>query len=109
MRENSIVTVPGQKIIRIKREPKGKIYSYINNDTEEMAAKELKAGAFKLWCYLRRNREGFTLALSPEDCEERYGIGLKQYRGAVKELIEKRYLILDRGNVYVFYERKSNF
>lgn len=96
--------VPGQKIVRIERCPKGGVYSYINNDADEKAAKSLKAGAFKLWCYLRRNCNGYILALSPKDCEERYGIGLKQYRGAVKELEEKGYLVFDQGLVYVFKE-----
>lgn len=108
MRENNIVTVPGQKIVRVKREPKGRVYSYVNNDAESQAARDLKAGAFKLWCYLRRNRDGYVLGLSQLDCEESFGIGEKQYRGAVKELIEKDYLVLDRGNVYVFYEKKKD-
>ena len=100
-------TVPGQKVIKVKRVPKGRVYSYINNDAESIAAKELKAGAFKLWCYLRRNKDGYMLALSPEDCDREYGIGLKQYRGAVAELIEKGYLVQEKGNVYAFYEKKK--
>lgn len=93
-----------QKVVRVKRCAKGKVYSYINNEMEEKAARELKAGAFKLWCYLRRNKDNYMFALSPQDCKERYGIGLKQYRTAVQELIQEGYLVHDRGAVYVFRE-----
>lgn len=103
-----MASVANQKVIKIKREPKGRVYSYINHEAEDEAALALKAGAFKLWCYLRRNKDGYMFALSPADCEERFGIGLKQYRGAVAELIEAGYLELERGNVYVFYEKKKN-
>lgn len=103
-----MASVTNQKIIKIEREPKGKVYSYANIEAEDEAALALKAGAFKLWCYLRRNKNGYMFALSPTDCEERFGIALKQYRNGVAELIEKGYLELDRGNVYVFHEKLKN-
>lgn len=108
MEQEIIVLAPTQKIVRIERCPKGEVYSYINNIAEEKAARELKAGAFKLWCYLRRNRDNFILALSPQDCKDRYGIGVKQYRAAVNELIKVGYLVHDRGAAYVFKEKGSS-
>lgn len=101
-------TVPNQKVVKVRREQKGRVYNALNDEAMCQAARALKAGAFKLWCYLCRNKDGYVFALSPADCEERFGIALKQYRGAVEELIEKGYLELERGSVYVFNEKLKN-
>ena len=98
-------TVPNQKVVKIRREKEGKRYTVLNIESMCQAARALKAGAFKLWCYMSMNTNGHIFALSPTDCEERFGIGIKQYRGAVEELVEKGYLELERGSVYVFNEK----
>lgn len=97
-------TVQNQKVIKIKREPKGKRYTYTSFESEASAAKDLKAGAFKLWRYLCRNANGFVLALGPKACQEEFGIKEGQYDTAVKELLSKGYLRLIQGCVYEFVE-----
>ena len=72
----------------------------------ELAARGLDAGAFKLWCYFAKNQNAYQFALSSADAEATMGIKIKQYNTAVKELIEKKYLIQSRdgSNIYDFFE-----
>ena len=52
-----------------------------------------KGETFKLWCYLNKNQNGYTLALSKVDAL-RWGIGSKSsYDRAIAELIQKGYLV----------------
>ena len=65
----------------------------------------LKGEAFKLWCFIGKNQNGFTFALSKVDAIK-WGIGSKSsYDRAVKELIEKRYLVETTPNHFTFYEK----
>ena len=72
----------------------------------ECAARDLDAGAFKLWCYFAKNQNNYQFALSSADAEATMGIKIKQYNNAVKELIDKRYLVQSAigSNIYDFYE-----
>mgnify|MGYP003530351307 FL=1 len=64
----------------------------------------LKNETFKLWCYLNKNQKGYEFALSKVDALK-WGIGSKSsYDRAVKELIEKHYLVETTSNHYDFYE-----
>jgi len=64
----------------------------------------LKGETFKLWCYLNKNQNGYTFALSKVDALN-WGIGSKSsYDRAIAELIEKGYLVNIQGNSYNFYE-----
>lgn len=58
------------------------------------AARQLDAGAFKLWMYLYK--EGMRLGcydLSSKRVQEEFGMKKTQYNSAIKELIEKGYLV----------------
>lgn len=58
------------------------------------AVRQLDAGAFKLWMYLYK--EGMQLGcydLSSKRVQEDFGIKRTQYNSAIKELIEKGYLV----------------
>lgn len=70
----------------------------------ESAAVKLDAGAFKLWCYFAKNINNYEFALSSKAVEENFGIKIKQYNNAVKELMEEGYLVNTKGNNYVFHE-----
>lgn len=68
----------------------------------------LKGETFKLWCYLNKNQNNHTFALSKVDAM-RWGIGSKSsYDRAVKELIEKGYLVETSKNHYNFYEKPKD-
>lgn len=72
-------------------------------------AKQLSAEAFKLWIYLYK--EGMRLGcyyLRRKRVQEDFGIKQTQYNSAIKELIEKGYLVQHSeansvNNVWEFY------
>ena len=73
------------------------------------AAKQLSAEAFKLWMYLYK--EGTCLGcyyLRRKKVQEDFGINKIQYNTAIKELIERGYLVQHSeansvNNVWEFY------
>lgn len=102
----NIKTNPNQKTIKVSKKVcnEKNIYAVINLSAMESAAIDLKAGAFKLWIYFSKNQNGYQFALSNKDVNDTFGIKKDQYDGAVKELIEKGYLVETSGNHYTFYE-----
>lgn len=99
-------TVPNQKSVRINKEKcdKQNLYSVINLSAMEEAARDLDAGAFKLWVYFSKNQDNYEFALSSKAVEQEFGIKIKQYNNAVKELTDKGYLVNTKGNNYEFHE-----
>lgn len=83
-----------------------------HNEAEQLAVRTLKHTGLKLWLYLSayqatdRNGKAIEIALSPKDVAEKYNLRDKSYDNAVKELIEKGYLVRmsDTSNHYIFYE-----
>ena len=99
-------TVPNQKVVKVSKEECDKNHKYatINLDAMEKAARDLDAGAFKLWCYFSKNQNDYEFALSQKAVEENFGMKKKQYDNAVAQLIEKNYLVVSKGNHYIFNE-----
>ena len=101
-----IQTQPNQKTININKEQcnRDNLYSTINLSALKKAMIDLKGETFKLWCYLDKNQNGYTFALSKVDALS-WGIGSKSsYDRAVSELIEKGYLVNVCGNKFNFFE-----
>ena len=99
-------TVANQKTIKTNKEKSDKenLYAIYNLEALQYAMIDLKSSGFKLWCYLNKNQNGYTFGLSPVDAIK-WGVGCKKsYDNAVKELIEKGYLVNRGGNHYDFYE-----
>ena len=103
----TIQTVPNQWVLTIHKEPinEDTLYARFEMTALEHAGYDLDAGAFKLWIYLAKNQDGYTFALSRADIEKRFNMGKTQYDKARKELVSKGYLVNERGNYYIFYER----
>lgn len=103
---SNIKTVPNQKVVSVKKEITDEKHYYckINLSALESASRNLQAGAFKLWIYFSKNQPNYTFALSSKEVEESFGIKIKQYNNAVEELIEKGYLVQEKGNQFFFYE-----
>lgn len=57
------------------------------------ASRNLNDGAFKLWVFLSANVDGYQFDLSSKAMLNEFGIKKGQYDNAVKELIEKGYLV----------------
>ena len=101
-----MATVANQKTIKIQKEKcdKANLYAPYNLDALQSAAIDLKGEAFKLWIYLGKNQNGYTFALSKVDAIKG-GVGSKSsYDRAVKELIEKGYLVETSPNHFDFFE-----
>lgn len=101
-----IETNPNQKTIHIEKEQcdKNNLYALYNLNALQSAMLDLKGETFKLWCYLNKNQNGYTFALSKVDALN-WGIGSKSsYDRAIAELIQKGYLVNTQGNSYNFYE-----
>ena len=57
------------------------------------ASRDLADGAFKLWIFLSANVDGYQFDLSSKAILNEFGMKKTQYDNAVKELIEKGYLV----------------
>ena len=104
------VTVPNQFTLKIKKEKcdKENHFAQINLIALQDAMVDLSGEAFKLWLYLAKNQNNYTLALSPVDAIK-WGIGSRSsYNRAKAQLIEKNYLIETSPNHYDFYEKAQD-
>lgn len=87
--------VPNQKAISIEQHD----YNPTNIQT---AMQILDAGAFKLYMFFYTHPAG-SFPLSRKEIEENFGIKKKQYDNAIKELIDKHFLIqVQLSNTYIF-------
>lgn len=84
-------------------------FTLMNIEAMSRAMKELTPSAFKLWCYLNKNKAGYEFCLSQKAVENFCGIKRTSYLNAFKELYEKDYLtdfVLPRLDIegYLFLE-----
>lgn len=104
------MSVPNQKIVKVKKEvcDKQHLYTMCNLDAMQAAMKDLSGDAFKLWCYLSSNQNGYTFELSQKAVSEKTGMSKASYYRQVKEITDKGYLVLDCGNSYIFSEKPQS-
>ena len=103
-----LLSSPNQKIVHIEERTKrdsDNIYATTNIQALQAAMNNLNNSSFKLWCYLNKNQEHYQFELSQKACAE-WGIKKDSYYSAVKDLINKGYLICknENSNIYSFYE-----
>lgn len=107
-----IVTVPNQKVVRVRHEicDADHIYTMCNVKANSAAMKELSANTYKLYMYFDLNQDGYLFALSYKAVHEATGMSDKTYQKAIKELIEKGYLVQseEQSNLYIFYDGKDD-
>ena len=101
-----MLTVPNQKIVTTNgaQHDQNNIYAKISVEAMEKAMVLLKASTFKLWCYMAKNQNNYTFALSCVDACRFCKMSSKTFHEGVKELQEVGYLVPDGGNHYQFYE-----
>ena len=101
-----MVTVENQKTVTTNsaKHDKENIYAKLNIDAMESAMAILKPNTFKLWCYMAKNQDNYTFALSAVDACRFCNFGKTTYHAAVQELIDVGYLVNTNGNHYDFYE-----
>ena len=54
---------------------------------------DLKGATFKLYMYILSNQDSYIFGLSQKDVANRAGIPEATYRTAIKELVDKKYLV----------------
>ena len=102
----NINTVPNQKVIETHKEKcdANHLYGQFNLKALEYASIMLDGNAFKLWCYINKNQNGYKFALSKVDALK-FGIGSKSsYDRSVAKLIKEGFLVETSPNHYDFYE-----
>lgn len=96
---------PNQKVIEIR---KAKERSVMNIQFNRIAQAVLSLQAYALYMHFMCNLHGYKELLSIEAVTTTTALGEKAYYKAVKELIEKEYLVKtkhpDIANYYIFYE-----
>lgn len=102
-------TVANQKTITTNSAPHNKdnIYACLNIEAMAAAMETLKPNTFKVWCYLAKNQNNYTFALSKVDCCKFCNISKPTYLACIQELIDENYLVNTSGNHYNFYEKKQ--
>lgn len=106
------MSVPNQKRIRIGervKRNKDHLYAMMNLDALKEAMRILKGSSLKLWLYFNKNQDKYEFELSRVDCQE-WGIKKDSYYSAIKDLIDKGYLVQmrDGSNIYVFCETANS-
>lgn len=100
-------TNPNQKTVRVEKErcDKNNLYAMYNLQDLSSAMLDLKGETFKLWCYLNKNQNGYTFALSKVDALK-WGIGSKSsYVEPLRNWSRKAIIVNTRGITNNFYER----
>lgn len=101
-----MATVPNQKTVttRSAKHDKDNVYAAINIKAMEIAMSLLKPNTFKVWCYMAKNQNNYTFALSCADACAFCKMSKPTYLASIQELIDNGYLVNTHGNSYDFYE-----
>ena len=104
-------TVPNQRTITTKKAAHSgskaeEYYTPINLIALKEAMQHLGGNAFKMWCYLGKNQNNYTFALSKVDTMAWCGFSKNTYTAAFNELVKEGYLIESKegSSHYDFYE-----
>ncbi len=100
-------TVANQKVITTKGalHDGNHIYAKLSVEAMGEAMALLKANTFKLWCYMAKNQNNYTFALSCVDACRFCKFTKPTYLSCVNELIATGYLVETSNNHYDFFER----
>lgn len=101
-------TSANQKTITTKKtlSDKDHLYGVMNVEAMLSAAHRLSDRAYKLYVRMMLHQDGHTYALSPVEINGAIGMSDKRYREAVKELIDKGYLVQNEKHksLYTIFE-----
>lgn len=102
--------IPNQKIVKVNREKvikglsNGRLFLVAYQDNLMGAMKNLSHTAFKVYLYFLLQKDGYSVAFSPEYLHKSANMCKDTARNAFKELVSKGYIDEnDRG--YEFYEQ----
>lgn len=102
-------TLPNQKIIKNHKKEKYNGTFFIMGSNElSIACKELNGTELKVWLYLMKNQPKVEWVLYMVDCTNFTGISSKSYYDAINSLIDKGYIIHEKGSIYGIYDIPIN-
>ena len=82
-----------QRTVKIDRKIReGHIFVSFDKEWMAEACGDLNGGAYKVWCYLLSNQDGYEWAISPADAEKKWGIPTSTFKDGIRELKEKGYI-----------------
>ena len=99
-------TYENQKTITIKgaQHDEKNIYAKLNIEAMKTACLMLKPNTFKVWCYVAKNQNNYTFALSCIETCKFCNMSKPTYLQCIRELIKVGYLQNTKGSHYNFYE-----
>lgn len=86
---------PKQKAIRVIKQAANRDnpYTITNRAALQKARRTLKGNTFKVWSYIGENQNEYEFGFSSSEAAKELGINGDTVRAAIKELIEKGYLV----------------
>lgn len=107
MANQTFQTVPNQSTVKIHREETGNNFIAISKHSFSMAYQNMSnsSAALGLYIWFVGNKDNYSFALSPQAIYNQLGMARSSYNGAMKKLIELKYLVKrENSNIYDFYE-----
>ena len=96
-------TYANQKDICVKKPGARSPFFLVEEKCLWYAMKNLTNGGLKLWCYLSSNRNNYNFALSHKAVGRTTGMSKGTYDNAIKELIDKEYLIRYKDTNHYYF------
>ena len=96
-------TFPNQKEVGMVRPKLKPPFSSVERECKYKAMNMLSGGGYKLWSYFIDSKNGRRIGLSHRDVGNMTGISKSTYDRAVKELIEKGFLIQYKDTSYYYF------
>ena len=111
MKGGEKMSVANQRKILVKRSSESirKDFFKISNNNLETAMYNLKGNAFKLYCYLCDNKDGYIMELYPIDFQRKANVSYDTYIKSFNILKKKGYLLPSKTskNTFMFVEESS--
>lgn len=100
------IVYPNQKIITVHKAPANgtNYYGIMNKQVAQKAGRELSHNELRVYLCLTLNQSHYQMALSTSYIAQNYGGSIDGLQKAIKGLIQKGYLVKEKGNYYHFYD-----
>jgi len=84
---------PNQRTIKIDKINSTGYFAMYGNPEIGNACKVLNGSAFKVYCYIFANSNGFELDISPAHAEKFWGIAQSTFQDGINELLDKGFIV----------------
>ena len=91
--QSNVILYKNQNLVIVEKEECSNDFLMVSNEYWMKASRLLKDSAFRIYMYFASNKDGYQFALSPVAISNAIGVSKRSYTDAIKELIEKEYLL----------------